>query len=167
MLLGLVDSSSGRGSLIQAGHPSPLLLRRAERRAELLGDGGLPVGLIPGASWELVRFSLAPGDRLVLYSDGISEASRPGEGSFSEERLAAYFVEHTDRPLEQIIERLPEHLRGWRQKAAPDDDLSLLVLERPPGPGHETLGTRDLTMNGQSLEEHQRRPGQTAAASIH
>jgi sigma-B regulation protein RsbU (phosphoserine phosphatase) len=140
MLLGLLDSRSGRGSLIQAGHPSPILLRRAERRAELLGDGGLPIGLIPGASWEPVRFSLAPGDRLVLYSDGISEADRPGEGPFSEARLAAYFVEHADRPLDGIIDRLPEHLRGWRQKAAPDDDLSLLVLERPPGPGEAMLG---------------------------
>lgn len=134
MLLGLMDSATGAGSLVQAGHPSPILLRRAEARTELLGEGGLPVGLISDASWEPLPFILEPGDRLALYSDGIVDAERPGEGSFSEARLARYLAATADRPLAEVVAGLRSHLRDWRQGAAPDDDLSLLALERPlPG----------------------------------
>lgn len=131
MLLGLIDGTTGKGSLIQAGHPSPVLLRRCPSRAELLGEGGLPVGLLPGASWEPIPFALMPGDRLALYSDGIVEAERPGEGLFSEERLADYFIRTSGRPLAEVVAGLGPCLRDWRHEAAPDDDLSLLVLERP------------------------------------
>jgi sigma-B regulation protein RsbU (phosphoserine phosphatase) len=130
MLLGRIDAASGAGSLIQAGHPPPLLLHRAQARVELLGEGGLPVGLVPGAGWEPLPFTLAPGDRLALYSDGIVEAERPGEGLFSEERLARYFATTSDRPLAAAVAGLRPQLRDWRQGEAPEDDLSLLVLER-------------------------------------
>ncbi|MEK0084126.1 PP2C family protein-serine/threonine phosphatase [Benzoatithermus flavus] len=131
MLLGLIDGTSGTGSLIQAGHPSPILLHAREARAELLGEGGLPVGLIPDAWWEPLPFVLAPGDRLALYSDGIVEAERLGEGLFSEARLARHLVITAGRPLAEVVAGLRLHLRDWRQGAAPDDDLSLLMLERP------------------------------------
>jgi phosphoserine phosphatase RsbU/P len=131
MLLGLVDGATGSGSLIQAGHPSPLLLRRDGAAATFLGEGGLPLGLIPGADWQPVAFALAPGDRLVLYSDDIIEAERPDDGPFSAARLAQYFAEAADRPLADVINGLHRQLDDWRQGAAPEDDLSLLVLERP------------------------------------
>jgi sigma-B regulation protein RsbU (phosphoserine phosphatase) len=131
MLLGLIDGASGRGSLIQAGHPSPVLLHAGTRQVEFLGEGGLPVGLIPGATWEPLPFVLEPGDRLALYSDGIVEAERPGDGLFADERLARHFADTAERPLAEVVAGLGACLRAWREGAAPEDDLSMLVLERP------------------------------------
>lgn len=67
-----VDLQNGKVWLVQAGHPHPMILR-ADGRVEQLGDGGLPIGLIPGAQYERVECQLNPGDRLFLMSDGITE----------------------------------------------------------------------------------------------
>ena len=68
-----VDLTSGRVALVQAGHPHPAILR-ANGQVDLLGDGGLPIGLFPDATYETVRARLFPGDRLILISDGVIEA---------------------------------------------------------------------------------------------
>lgn len=69
-----VDLISGKVEIVQAGHPYPAV-QRANGSVEFLGVGGLPVGLIEGASYDQVSTVLTPGDRLFLMSDGITEAS--------------------------------------------------------------------------------------------
>lgn len=69
-----VDLISGRVAMVQAGHPHPAILR-ADGSVEYLGQGGLPVGLLEGASYDGIEAQLAPGDRLFLMSDGITEAA--------------------------------------------------------------------------------------------
>jgi len=81
-----VDLISGKVSLVQAGHPHPAVLR-ANGKVEFLGDGGMPVGLIEGATYETVTTHLSPGDRLFLGSDGISEAAPPDRAQLGEEGL--------------------------------------------------------------------------------
>lgn len=68
-----VDLRTGRLKMVQAGHPQPLLLRR-DGRSDFVGQGGLPIGLIPGADYEQEELTLEPGDRLLLHSDGFTEA---------------------------------------------------------------------------------------------
>jgi len=72
-----VDLVTGEAALVQAGHPHPVVLR-ADGRAEFLGGGGLPIGLVEGATFESFRVRLDPGDRLFLMSDGITEAEDDG-----------------------------------------------------------------------------------------
>jgi len=67
-----IDLETGRMALVQAGHPHPVVLR-ADGRVDVLGHGGLPIGLIPGATYERIEDRLQPGDRLLLVSDGITE----------------------------------------------------------------------------------------------
>ena len=69
-----VDLISGRTEIVQAGHPYPAV-QRADGQVEFLGVGGLPVGLIEGASYDQITTTLRPGDRLFLMSDGITEAA--------------------------------------------------------------------------------------------
>ena len=57
---------------MQAGHPHPMVIRR-DGTVQLIGDGGLPIGLIPGATYQSVSTVLMPGDRLFLVSDGVTE----------------------------------------------------------------------------------------------
>lgn len=78
-----VCARTGRALFVQAGHPPPLLLRRTGEMA-FLGNGGLPVGLIEDAHFDDHEIHLGAGDRVLLYSDGITEARLP-DGSMLEE----------------------------------------------------------------------------------
>ena len=90
LALGFLDTATGRVSMVQAGHPHPLVLR-ADGRMEFVGSGGLPVGLIDGAAYERFDVTLRPGDRMLIYSDGLIEC--PGlEGQDLEEAGLARLV---------------------------------------------------------------------------
>jgi sigma-B regulation protein RsbU (phosphoserine phosphatase) len=67
-----IDLATGAGTLVQAGHPHPMIIG-AHCGVTILGSGGLPIGLIDDAQFPQVAFQLAPGDRLFLMSDGVTE----------------------------------------------------------------------------------------------
>ncbi|MGI9367676.1 MAG: PP2C family protein-serine/threonine phosphatase, partial [Ruegeria sp.] len=79
MLYATVDLRNGHMSMVQAGHPYPLLLR-SDGSAEFLGYGGLPIGLLPDATFQRTETYLEPGDKLLLHSDGFTE-SQLSDGS--------------------------------------------------------------------------------------
>lgn len=72
MVYATVDLNNGHLSMVQAGHPHPLLLRR-DGRMEFVGEAGVPVGLLPDVRYARFDMRLMPGDRLLLYSDGFTE----------------------------------------------------------------------------------------------
>lgn len=82
MVYATADLRSGLVKMVQAGHPHPLILRR-NGKAEFLGDGGVPVGLLPDIPYSQVEFFMEDGDRLLLYSDGFTEC-RLADGSMLE-----------------------------------------------------------------------------------
>ncbi|MBF9197841.1 PP2C family protein-serine/threonine phosphatase [Microvirga terrestris] len=131
MILGEIDSRSQRASIIQAGHPSPLVIR-SNGAVEMIGEGGFPVGMLPAASYERLEFDLGPGDRLFIYSDGLVEAEDQGGEQFSEDRLRALVREVAEEPSAILLDRLDDVLRNWRGSETLDDDLSVLMLERSP-----------------------------------
>lgn len=82
-----VDLISGQVNFVQAGHPYPAV-QRGDGTIEYIGGGGLPVGMLADASYDSFSTTLAPGDRLFLMSDGITEATDPQGKMLSEEGLA-------------------------------------------------------------------------------
>ncbi|MFC4170787.1 SpoIIE family protein phosphatase [Microvirga sp. GCM10011540] len=129
MVVGEIDVGAQRAAIIQAGHPAPLLLR-ADGIVEPIGDGGFPVGMISSATYETLEFDFRPGDRLLVYSDGLVEAeNREGE-QFSEERLRGLVHEHAEGSTGILLDSLDRVLRKWRGSERLDDDLSVLMLER-------------------------------------
>jgi sigma-B regulation protein RsbU (phosphoserine phosphatase) len=122
-----VDLATGRVRMVQAGHPHPAL-QRADGRVEFVGNGGLPVGLLPEAEFETVCLCLSPGDRLVLYSDGITEC--PGrDGAELGEQGLADMLSRSGRLsgpafLEALIWDLEAHSGGREFR----DDLSAAVM---------------------------------------
>jgi serine phosphatase RsbU (regulator of sigma subunit) len=129
MILGEIDSRSQRASIIQAGHPSPLVIR-SNGAVEMIGEGGFPVGMLPAASYERLEFDLGPGDRLFIYSDGLVEAEDQGGEQFSEDRLQALVRKAAAEPSAILLDRVDDALRNWRGSETLDDDLSVLMLER-------------------------------------
>ncbi len=130
MVYGILDSFSGRGQLCQAGHPAPFQVSRTGRVSRL-GDGGFPVGLIEGARFENRSFQLRPGDRLFVYSDGISDCPDRVCRPFGDERLRRYLGDAGAArvPMTELLQGLESRLMNWRQESEFSDDMSLLALE--------------------------------------
>jgi sigma-B regulation protein RsbU (phosphoserine phosphatase) len=128
MIYGIIDAPAGRVTLAQAGHPSPLLLRGGEVRR--LGDTGFPVGMLPGVDYEQLEVPFEPGDRLVLYSDGVTECTNARNEQFRVERLERWLAEQGPSPLEAAVGVLEGELRAWRGRDEFADDVTILALER-------------------------------------
>lgn len=134
LVYGAYDGSDGRFRYVVAGHPSPILLRRNEAPAELPGRG-LPIGMIESASYRDEAVSLAPGDRIYFYTDGVTEALDASEVEFGPARLMAEIDRTRELPLGEGLERVADAVRNWSD-GGPGDDVSLLAIERvAPCPG--------------------------------
>ncbi|MGR3821110.1 MAG: PP2C family protein-serine/threonine phosphatase [Salipiger marinus] len=131
MAYAVADLQTGRVDLVQAGHPPPLLLR-ADGSAEFVGRGGLPIGLIPQARYDRLSLWLKPGDRLLLYSDGITEATLR-DGTLLDQdglrMLARTCQGEGTEYLDDLFWRLTE---ATRHGARLEDDISAALLEFAP-----------------------------------
>lgn len=114
----------------RAGHNPPRLVR-GDRVLSLDEVGGLPLGLVPGQSYELARVPLEPGDLVLLYTDGIIEATSPpgsAEELFGVGRLDAVLVECRDCGAEGCLEKVCAALTAFTGNASPPDDQTLFAL---------------------------------------
>jgi serine phosphatase RsbU (regulator of sigma subunit) len=125
----ILDPKSGTLSYANAGHDLPYLHSNGE--AEELRARGMPLGLMPGMSYEEGGVSLGEGGCVLFYSDGLVEAHDPEGHMFSFPRLRALIAKHAEK--ESLEEALLEELysfvgEGWEQ----EDDITLLALRRSP-----------------------------------
>jgi len=135
MFFGTVDEN-GYLEFINAGHPSPFLLRRGEAE-EAFTEGSCPLGLIPSAQYTVVRAQLEQGDTLILFSDGVTEAMDPEEGFYGMSRLKECLTGHTaDDSLEQLQQCVLDSVEDFTRGASQADDLTLLVVRYRGIVGH-------------------------------
>jgi phosphoserine phosphatase RsbU/P len=110
-----------------AGQTQPLLLRGG--RCEVLKLVGFPLGLYEDVTYEEWSLILDPGDILVFYSDGITEAADPDGGFFGVSRLTAAVEAHAARPAGELAERVLAEVREFTQAAPVTDDRTLVVMK--------------------------------------
>lgn len=125
MFFGIVDRD-GRLEFINAGHPSPLLVRAGEV-VEAFTEGGCPVGLLPEASYFSSCVALRPRDTLVLYSDGVTEAMDPDDEMFGVSRLRELLLGQHEAPLESLQKTILDAVRSFSRGANQADDITLLL----------------------------------------
>jgi sigma-B regulation protein RsbU (phosphoserine phosphatase) len=125
----LFDPATGTLSYTNAGHNTGLLVR-AGGSIDRLGANGLPMGLFPAVEYERVEVTLAPGDLLVLYTDGITEAANPAGEEFGLERLEAVVRRHAGDPLVAIAVAIETAIEVFSQGVPPGDDRTLVMLRR-------------------------------------
>jgi serine phosphatase RsbU (regulator of sigma subunit) len=120
----------GEGNLeyLNAGHPSPLLLRRGEV-SELFTKGSLPLGLIPEVHHPVARTKLEPGDTLILFSDGITEAEDAAGNFFGDERLRQILEGQKEQSLEKLEQSIVGAVRNFVRGASQMDDITLLLAQ--------------------------------------
>lgn len=126
MFFGIVDGQ-GRLEYMRGGHPSPLLLRRGEV-TDLYTAGSFPVGLIDEAVYSATRMQLEPGDTLILFSDGITEAEDAHRTLFGFDRLRTLLTGHGNEPLEQLESLILNTVNEYSAAAGQSDDMTLLIV---------------------------------------
>jgi len=126
MFFGILDDQ-GHLEFINAGHPSPFLIRRGVAE-EAFTEGSYPVGLVPEAEYTVTCLKLEPGDTVVLFSDGITEAMDPEDQLYGVARLREVLSGHTDTPLEEIQKSVLESVENFARGAHQGDDVTLLLV---------------------------------------
>ncbi len=131
MICGVLNVDTGRGRLCQAGHPHPLIME-GPRRMRRLGNGGFAVGMLQEADYEDIDFCLAPGERLVIYSDGVTDCSDPAGERIGLQGFANMIGRFQAQPVPTLIEGIDNCLQTWRGGQDNEDDVSVLTIGRKP-----------------------------------
>lgn len=124
-----LDPARHRLAWCNAGHNSALLVRAAGE-VERLAACGPPLGALPAATYRCPETDLLPGDLLLVYTDGITEAVDPGEEEFGLDRLAAIAAAFRAAPLPELRRRVEEALDEFVRGVPYADDRTLLFLRR-------------------------------------
>jgi phosphoserine phosphatase RsbU/P len=126
IFLGVLERD-GALEFINAGHPSPILLRGGET-AEPFTEGSCPVGLIPGTKYASANVKLETGDTLILFSDGVSEAMDPDEQFFGVPRLRDILAGQHEAPLDHLQKTVLKSIDHFARGASQADDITLLLV---------------------------------------
>lgn len=134
---GVLDERTGQVQLVRAGHTMPVIVRASGISEVIDQDGDMPVGLFESAEYHCIELKLGTGDRLCLYSDGVTESESEQEEEYGVQRLAEFLVGASRCELQDLPEQFKHEMRRWT--ASPNDaykdDVSLLIIEYLNGAG--------------------------------
>jgi sigma-B regulation protein RsbU (phosphoserine phosphatase) len=130
-IIACLDPKTGVLSYTNAGHNAGLLVR-ADGESELLDGNGLPLGLFPIAEYERAEVSLAPGDLVVLYTDGITEAANASGEEFGLKRLEKVVKTYASEPLVALAVAIETAVEVFAEERRFADDRTLVILRREP-----------------------------------
>lgn len=125
----VLDNATGSLAFANAGHNPPIVVR-ASGAAEMLEGGGPVLGILPAAPYREMSAQLAQGDMLVLYSDGVTEATNLKEEEYAEERFTEALRANRDKPAAAIVEAVTQSLADFTAGAPQADDITLVVAKR-------------------------------------
>ena len=128
LFLGLLDTNKHKLMYTNAGHEHPYLFRNGE--TERLGTGGIPVGIIPGSDFEEEEYTIQRGDLLLVFSDGVMDATNADDEYYSEERLADFVLKNRDLTPKEIVDKVCDDIKEFVGDAPQFDDITLMVIKR-------------------------------------
>jgi predicted permease len=131
---------SGRRQLryVNAGHNPPYLIRHGTLgrsdgtegyAIQELSAGGAVIGMLPGLDYEEAVVDLCPGDVVLVFTDGVTEAHNPENEEFGEQRVQALLRETAHLPVQEISARITHALSGWTRDAPQYDDVTFVVMK--------------------------------------
>ena len=137
LLYGVLDRRTGVVAYANAGHPWPLKLAADGTVAPLSGEVGIPLGIRDPAIWSTATIALSPDDRLLLYTDGLSETTNPAGEQYGEARMRERLHDLTLETSDELMRQLIAGIDDFRGAAAVVDDMTCLILDwrgpHPPG----------------------------------
>jgi sigma-B regulation protein RsbU (phosphoserine phosphatase) len=123
-------SPDGTYAATLAGHPSILKIDNAGKLVERIGRGAYPLGVKVGLSWESESGALAPGERLLLHSDGLTEARNAQEREFGDHYVEVIAGWHPEGTAATLVESLVSEWQMFMGHLPPDDDISITAIRR-------------------------------------
>lgn len=142
LVYAVLDLQSGVVQLVNAGHNLPLLWHEQKKKLLTIPKSGMALGVQEGTSYAQKRIHMAPGDFLIFYTDGITEAFSKEETIFGEKRFRSLIEEVLSQPspdtstsrcnAQYLVEVIRQDLREFVGDRLPSDDVTLLVLHRLP-----------------------------------
>lgn len=128
LVVGFYDERTRTFRYTNAGHNQPILVR-ATGAVERLTEGGMMVGAFDWAKYNQETIQLNPGDALVLFSDGLSEAERSAGEEFGEQRLVEIIQANRNLSADEIRHRIFEEIQAWTGPIEPADDQTVVIIK--------------------------------------
>jgi serine phosphatase RsbU (regulator of sigma subunit) len=129
----VLDTNSGVLEYSSAGHNPPLWHRSDTGQCHELRVPGIVLGIFQQVALENHQVTIAPGDYLVLYTDGVTEAMNADRAFFDQKRLEATIAANAGGTAQQVLEAIVERVRVFAGDIPPSDDITLMVVRRCPG----------------------------------
>lgn len=124
---GVMDLKTGKLSYCNGGHNPPYLVSKTGEIKELSDVGGLLLGKFEGAGYEMSTVQLSPGDRIVTFTDGVTEAENDNGGFFDEERVVSYLESSAGKKLNPLVKGLFLEVMKFAGTAPQSDDITVLT----------------------------------------
>ena len=121
--------ATGELSYCNAGHNSPYRLT-GDELTEIVDGKGVILGVCPDAAYDTGRLSLAVGETIYLFTDGVTEANNAVDEPFTEERLEAVLRAAAGRPCAEVVRRVAEAVQNFVGTASPSDDITMMAVRR-------------------------------------
>ena len=128
--LGDLETGTGKMRYVNAGHIPPILYRAKSRSMERLAAGGTVLGLFAETPFEAGEVEFGPGDILLVFTDGLSEAWGPEELEFGEDRMAALIRDNASLPARELELKIQTEVEAFTGGARATDDRTLIVVKR-------------------------------------
>ncbi|NTV62275.1 MAG: SpoIIE family protein phosphatase, partial [Oscillochloris sp.] len=130
LFYGVLDPKSGDLSYVNAGHNPPLIVDILAQGIHELSEGTLPIGIMASQEFEVQHASIAPGERLILFSDGITEAMNTAGDPFNDDRLHAVLRECHGFSSQELLDSTVRQVDAYAAGAPQADDMTLMVVSR-------------------------------------
>ena len=128
LFYGILDPGTGEFVYANAGHNPPFVVRRPGEVSPLPMTGGMAVGVMPGLPYNEDATTMAPGDTMFLYTDGITEAMNVDEEEFTEARLEAVLADGHALPVDAVLTNVTSAVVEFAGGAEQSDDITCIVL---------------------------------------
>lgn len=125
-----LDYESHELSYVNSGHNPPYIVRANDNRIEELDQGGLMLGIMEEIDLPKATLSIDKGDILMLFSDGVTEATNPFGELFSEERFEQWLLDHNQLSAEEMKDALLKTLRDYADGSPQSDDITFIIVKR-------------------------------------
>jgi serine phosphatase RsbU (regulator of sigma subunit) len=130
LLYAVIESEAGLIRYVNAGHMPPLLVRSINGRTEELGEHGMALGVLSGMEYQELSLQLSPGDTLVLYTDGVTDAWNLEQELYGRDRLVELVSECQSLSAAALAEAISASVVDFVGDAPQFDDLTLLIAKR-------------------------------------
>lgn len=125
----VIDSNTHQLCYAKAGHIPPMLVRK-NGTIERLGAGGTVLGFLPDSTYKEATVSLDPGDLLVIFSDGITEAFNEADDQFEEDRLREAILDNRHHSATNLLNDILSAVQAFTNQTSQQDDMTLVILRR-------------------------------------